>query len=785
MKIQFNIFIAIIICTANTLNVFAAQIDANGKYTDIENKEQRSITEQLYNERPFVLKQAEDLSRGLTAVPRSDGGILVTWRMTGVDSPYIKWDLYRNNELIAEHIPATNFVDIDGKSGDTYSILSNADNYTLVEDAAAAWGNEYISFSVKIYENCSYNIDDIAVGDVDNDGEYEYIVKRIPENYFNLIYYENDEIIDNRTGYPLIECYDNDGTYLWTVNIGKNEVNHIDINHLVYDFNGDGYAEVAMRTVDGTVDGTGNVIGDSSADHISSLQKFNDRQYLSEGGEFLSVFDGKTGKEIARSDLYPSREPLSSWASFSNKGKLTKRASHYCITTAYLNGETPSIVFVRGAWDGMKLAAYDYDTNLVKKWEYDSGNADALDNIYGAGYHSIAVADIDFDGKDEILSGAFALDDDGSFMYATQAADNEGNIQKLAHGDAFDVAVMTPEFNGYYVWSCHEHAPLPANIDLHDARTGQVIYGFGKTKDTGRSRAADIDPTSKGYEVWGSTGTQLMNLYGEVLVNDWNKFQYINADGSLGNKGSLPMNFKLYWDGDLLSELLDDVKIYKYDWENKRVKTLMDNSGQCISNNSTKAVPCLVADLFGDWRDEVIWSDAEKKNIIIYSTNIETDYRIPTLMHDITYRQSIAWQNNHYNQPPNTGFYLGYETETIPLPEIITASGKSTLKKHTAMNVKPDAVTDICSEINDIKVDTKNSRISVSVDYNLNEIAVMYVGIYDINGILLKCLSKNISVTDNVDFGYLPDGANYIKAFLWNNSEGMKPLCPSKQFNIK
>lgn len=498
------------------------------------------------------------------------------------------------------------------------------------------------------------------------------------------------------------------GTHMWTLDIGKNEANEIDVNFLVYDFDGDGKAEVVMRSYDGMTDGKGNKIGVADADWTQSLQKQKDRQYFAEGNEYLSVFDGQTGAEVARTELLPKRDPLSSWSSkYKDTSRLTKRASHYLLSTAYLNGETPSIVMLRGAWDAVKLAAWDYkDGKFTELWQYDSGDTQTTENMYNAGYHSMAVADIDFDGKDEILSGAGAIDNDGKFMYATYA-DVNGEKIKLCHGDAFDVAKMTPDYDGYYIWSCHETKELPANIDLHDARTGQVIYGFNKPKDTGRSRAADIDPTNKGWEVWGSTGTPLMSYdgtqlvsgvaselepslkdktlalgSGETLADGWNTFRYRYADGSFmkNDEGqvistTLPMNFKAFWDGDLLSEFVDGTTISKYNWKDKCVDILYEAAG-CASNSGTKAVPCLTADIFGDWREEIIWRDVNNTELRIYATPYETNYKIPTLMHDITYRQAIAWQNNHYNQPANTSFYMGAETETVPAPEIKTTSGK-------------------------------------------------------------------------------------------------------------
>ena len=721
----------------------AADFDIGAKFTDTENAAAKAETQKLFDARPHNLKQAEDLSRGLVAVPSGDG-ILVSWRYLGTDSASAHAEISRNGEYIADVYDTTNYFDANGKSGDKYSIIMFRGNTDVgfEEGECVAWDKEYLSIPVVQYDKGDYIVDDASVGDLDGDGEYEYIVRRTPADYFNkLNVAEDGTVIDTRDAYPLVEAYELDGTHLWTLNIGKNEACEIDVNFLVYDFDGDGKAEVVMRSYDGMTDGKGNVIGDAKADVTQSLQKQKDRQYFAEGNEYLSVFDGQTGAEIARTDLLPKRDPLTSWSDkYSDTSRLTKRASHFLFGAAYLNGETPSIVMLRGAWDAVKLAAWDYKGGkLTNLWQYDSGPHEDFDNMFNAGYHSLAIADVDFDGKDEILSGAGAIDDDGTFMYATyvDASMEEGQDKtKLRHGDAFDVAKMDPDFDGYYVWACHENKNLPANVDLHDARTGQVLYGYNKPKDTGRSRAADIDPTSKGWEVWGSTGTPLMSLTGDVLVSGkadsmqsdldsgklkllsgetlgdgWNTFKYKLPDGSYqtdaetGNvvSGTLPMNFKAFWDGDLLSELVDGVTISKYNWNTNDVDILKIADG-CGSNNGSKAVPCLVADIFGDWREEIIWRDEANTELRIYATPYETEYKIPTLMHDITYRECVAWQNNHYNQPTNTSFYMGAETTTVPAPEIKTPLGFESPDAGKDLTVKKTAGVTIMVLYKDGKV---------------------------------------------------------------------------------
>ena len=636
-----------------------------GYYSEAENQTEHEKTEALFSARPRMLRSYDNLSRGLIAV-HTDGGNLVSWRFLGTDNPDMTYNLYCDEKkLNDEPITTTNFFHKGATANAAYTLCEVKNGVEASGKAeASAWDNDYLEFPVTKREG--YNIDDGAVGDLDGDGEYEILLRRTPSMD-----------VKTRDSYPLIEAYKLDGTHMWTIDIGPNEINEVDINMLVYDLDGDGKSEVVLRSFEGTTDGAGNTIGDTNNDGITDYSKneqnlaiFKDRQYIVSTPEFLSVYDGKTGAERGRTELLPSKEPLSSWSyRYSDTSRLTKRASHYLFGVAYLDGKTPSIVMVRGAWDNVKAAAWHFKCgSFTLDWELDTPNTEDVNSIWGSCNHNLATADIDFDGCDEIISGPMAIDNNGSQMYAVKTYDESGNAQKLLHGDAFDLAKMDPGYNGYLVWACHETSNLPANAELHDARTGQVFWGYGKNKDTGRSRSADIDPTKSGHEVWASTGTIPSSISGETLSDTWDGFNYYDASGNLTGTGSLPMNFKLYWDGDLLSEFLDNTTISKYNWEDKSVDTLKTLDG-CASNSGTKAVPCLSADIMGDWREEVVMKTADESAIRIYSTAIPTDYKIYTLMHDPYYRTSVAVQNNHYNQPPNLSYYLGAETTEIPMFE--------------------------------------------------------------------------------------------------------------------
>ena len=770
----------------SSLSAFAEFDSQTGKYTDTHNVEEMQETEEMYKNRPFNLRRAEYLTRGLSAIP-SDSGVLISWRFLGTDSINLKYNLYRGDTLLNTFpLSLTNYFDTDGKGGDTYTLVEVENGKeTDIKTSVTEWEKNYLEF--KLIERSDYIIDDGGTGDLDGDGEFEYLIRRTPK----------DMAPSTRTVYPLIEAYETNGEHMWTINIGPNEINEHDINFMAYDFNNDGKNEVILRSFEGTIDGTGYTIPDTDGDGItdysldeSNLAIFKDRQYIVKKPEFISMYDGETGKELARTDMLPAMEPLQNWSyKYSDTGRLTKRASHYLWGVAFLDGKTPSIVNVRGAWDNVNIAAWHIEDNkFVLDWETDTPNEDNLNTIWGALNHNMATADIDFDGKDEIFSGPMAVDDDGTTMYATTAAADDGVSVKLAHGDAFDMAIMSPDFNGYLSWACHETKNLPANIELHDGRTGQVIWGYTKPKDTGRSRAADIDPNYRGFEVWGSTQTIPSNISGEELSDQWNKFKTkkngayeTDADGRVITS-SLPMNFKIYWDGDLLSELLDGTRISKWDYENKEISVLLDAEG-CLSNSGTKAVPCVSADLFGDWREEVVFKTEDDQGIRVYATTSQTPYKIHSLMHDSAYRAAIATQNNHYNQPPNVSYYLGWETTKIPYPEITVTKNGETIKnpdlknEHLSYNI-------LCedAEIKDINLSTTQNGYAVNLETTALNNEIILIAVYDTNGVLSYSTFRESTDETTYTFNIPKSDTEFgmVKAFIWSTLKEMKPVCYPK-----
>ncbi len=575
-------------------------------------------------------RQMENLDRGVVAVKVSNG-VFVSWRMLGTEPIGVSYNLYRGSTKV-NSAPITggpNFVDLNGTTGSTYTVraIINGVEYGA-SPGASVWSNSYLQIPLQAPSggttpdgvNYTYSANDCSVGDLDGDGKYEIVVKWDPSN-------SKDNSQSGYTGNVYLDAYTLTGTRLWRIDLGINiRAGAHYTQFMVYDLDGDGKAEIACKTADGTRDGRGTVIGDGSKDYRNS------NGYILSGPEYLTIFEGQTGRALKTVNYEPARGNVSDWGD--NYGN---RVDRFLACVAYLDGKRPSLVMCRGYYTRSVLVAYDWrNGSLTKRWTFDTNNG--YSSYAGQGCHSLSVADVDNDGKDEIIYGACAIDDNGKGLYNTG----------LKHGDALHVSDFDPGRQGLEVWQCHENSPYGATF--RDARTGSIIFRFTAPSDTGRACVGDITANYRGAEVWASGGVPLASSTGQNLGSH-----------------SLPINFMIWWDGDLLRELLDGTTISKYG-----NGTLL-SAGGCASNNGTKATPCLTADILGDWREEAIWRTSDSKYLRIYTTTATTSHRIYTLMHDPVYRLSIAWQNVAYNQPPHTGFYLGDGMAEPPRPDIYLA----------------------------------------------------------------------------------------------------------------
>ena len=597
----------------------------------------------------FAQRKMEKLDRGVVALRTSPSQVYIGWRLLGNDTENVAFNVYRGS-IKLNNTPlsiSTNFQDNTDKN-EPYSVKSVVNGIeqsgALLEPATPVLLKNYLEIPLKIPqggvtpagETYTYNANDCSVGDLDGDGNYEIVLKWDPSN-------SKDNSQSGYTGSVILDAYKMNGKHLWRIDLGKNiRAGAHYTQFMVYDFDSDGKAEVTCRTADGTVDGKGKIIGDSLADYRTT------NGYVLSGPEFQTVFNGETGAAMASMDYYPARGAVTNWGD--NYGN---RVDRFVDAIAYLDGKRPSFINGRGYYTRLVRTAWNWrNGKLSKVWAFDSNNAENS-NFASQGNHNMTVGDMDGDGKDEICNGASAIDDDGTGFY----------VNGLGHGDALHMSDLDPSRPGMEVWQCHEEPARYGEygLEMRDAKTGIPLWGVdGQNADVGRCMTADIDPRYKGYEMWGSKGA----LYSCKGVQ-------ISATRPSS------MNFAVWWDADLTREILDGNKIYKWDYLNSKLNTIF-TADSCTSNNTTKATPCLSADLFGDWREEVILRKTDNTALRIFTTTIPANNRFYTLMHDAQYRMAIAWQNSAYNQPPHPSFYLGDSMTIQPRPNIDVTPDKNT-----------------------------------------------------------------------------------------------------------
>ncbi|NJP89611.1 rhamnogalacturonan lyase [Nonomuraea sp. FMUSA5-5] len=576
-------------------------------------------------------KQMEDLDRGVISV-RSGSGNLVSWRLLGTDPDGVAFNLYRGSTRIASNLTAsTNYLDNGAAADASYTVRAVVNGAEQAASPASLrfTGGTYLDVPIQPPSGgttpdgvaYTYSANDASVGDLDGDGQYEIVLKWDPSN-------AKDNSQSGYTGNVYVDAYRLNGTRLWRIDLGRNiRAGAHYTQFQVYDYDGDGRAEVAMKTADGTRDGAGTVIGSSSADYRNSSG------YVLSGPEYLTMFNGLTGAAMSTVSYDPPRGTVSSWGdSYGN------RVDRFLAGTAYLDGERPSLIMARGYYTRSVIAAWDFrNGTLTKRWTFDSNAAGA--QYAGQGSHSLSVGDIDQDGRDEIVYGAMAVNDNGTGMWST----------RTGHGDAQHLGDFDPARAGLEYFKVSESTSQPGSLYI-DPRTGTILWSTASGSDNGRGVAGDISTVRVASEFWSASDTTLRSVTGN----------------SAGREPS-SVNFLIWWDGDPVRELLDQTRIDKYGTD---ADTRLLTASGVHSNNGTKATPSLSADLFGDWREEVVWPTSDNRALRIYSTTTPTDRRIWTLMHDPLYRVSVAWQNTAYNQPPHTGFFLGDRMPTPPRPDI-------------------------------------------------------------------------------------------------------------------
>lgn len=721
----------------------------------------------------------EKLNRAPVAVKTSQG-ILVSWRSLTSDAKNLAFDVYRNGKKVASAVSdVTSYLDANGKPGDTYRIVSSAGETS----EAIAWNNMFTTFDVKRPASIKsgnttgrYRPDDMAVGDLDGDGNYELILKWLPDN-------QRDSGKDGYASPVIISAYRMDGTPLWekNINLGLNvrSGNHT-TQMVVYDFDGDGKAELICKTANGSTDGKGRFVteaGDAKIQAVDNTKTYlNSKGRVTGGEEFLTIFNGETGEAMHTIWYSPSRSgedfPSSATANSSFFGDSNcNRSERFNACAAYLDGmdKLPSAVFQRGYykncflwavdWNGKELSTRWLHKGLSNRWEVVDAKGQVLssgmgNSSFGQGVHGISVGDVNNDGYDDICIGAATIGYDGKLLCATDKG----------HGDAIHLTDLCPDRPGLEVMMPHEEKAGGYGWDVHDATTGEFLCVATGDRDNGRGLAADFVPANRGFEFWSSTDADVRDC----------------ATGNTVIAGKKPdINFRIYWTGDPYDQTFDgrystttggySPRIQNYNTARKSIVTFQNfyEYGNPSACNTTKATPCLQADLLGDWREELIMFQHEDDytsptcKIMIFSTPEPTKYKVPCLMQDHVYRMGVVWQNSSYNQPPHLGYYLpdylGVDGKTYVTQTVSHAPEKVAVEKPTngMEEMKAPAedkaiIKGTCytaGEKGEITASSSNGYIKMRTNNNGETITFSVNAGYRITGINVEGYSNNTSTT--------------------------------------
>lgn len=697
-----------LLCTvlSTVLAISSAEALNMSAYADSANTQQVSYnywynSSTGYTDENVHTRQMEKLDRGLIAI-KTDGGVYLSWRLFdsednifGSADKNVSFNVYRDGKKISEVATKTNYV--DSTVGTNYSVAPVINGVEGEKcDAVTVYNNSYFDIPLSkpddetIYdpsgtELASYSFfpADCSTGDVDGDGEYEIIVK-----------WTSSERDVGSPGDPAysgtvhLAAYKLDGTKLWKndIELGKNVYSSAHtVQFLVYDFDGDGKSEVMCQTSLGSKDGQGKYVSNAAqtdeeikaiTDEENSTADYRGYGRITEGKEFLTVFNGETGVAMDTINL-PTTRGSENGVDYGDD--FGNRSNRFVSDIAYLDGEKPYAIYLRGyyfgrngkqrtsiagiSWDGTALSpTYRFDTQKGQEGYYDGAY-----QYVGNGNHNCTVADVDNDGKDEFITGALCMEvnDDNEFRpkWCTY----------LQHGDALHIGNYDPTHTGFEFFTVHEDSgtnslsgndiTLDFGMSVIDAETGNIMFHEGASDDTGRGVMANVGAGGY-YQIWSAKNSARQSNGGTDFT----------TATSLTGRNTPSMNFRIFWDGDLYDNLLDGANIT--DWNGRNMSNIFSAGNyNCVSINGTKANPSLQADLFGDWREEVVYPTSDGTALRVFSTTDTTDYKIKTLMQDPVYRSGVAAEQTAYNQPPHVGFYMGkevFETRKITSITITT-----------------------------------------------------------------------------------------------------------------
>lgn len=624
------------------------------------------------------------LDRGLVALP-SGSGNFVSWRIMGEEYYDVEYNLYRDGvKLNPVPLKVSNYTDTKGTAASKYQVAPVVRGVEQEKCAEVTrWNNGYLDIPMQPVINrngqnvtSNYTLNDVSLADVNGDGISEFIVKRNSNTA--------KEYSTNKYDFHRLECYTITGKRLWYIDLGPNMISGPDEQYDIvgYDWDGDGKAEMLLRGADNMIihkaDGETVEIGNMNFDSRNTLQSDANMAYTHTGNEFLLYLNGETAEPYVTMPyplprLEKGQTDLNAvWGD----GYGHRSTKHY-FAAPYLDGRRPSIFLGRGAYTIHKMCALDVNPEtheLTQRWRWDDpGGA-----WRGQGYHNFGIADVDLDGRDEIVFGSMVIDDNGKGLSTTG----------LGHGDAQHTGDLDPYRWGLEHFACNEDRPA---MNYRNATTSKIYYRLVGTGDDGRALCGNFTNSYPGC-VGKSASSGVISTV---------------ADKVLPGVPGFDLNFRIYWDGDLCEEILNspgtekEAKIDKM--VGNSVNRIFTSSG-CKMNNWSKNNPGATGDIIGDWREEMVLRTSDNAKLRIYTTSTPTPHRIYTLWHDHQYRQAMVWQSMGYNQPPHLSYFLG-ELEGITVaPPPLTMTGRTEVSNNgTVGNDLNDKHVIVC-ETNDMTV---------------------------------------------------------------------------------
>lgn len=654
----------------------------------------------------FAQRFTDKIDRGLVAVPGQSGGNFVSWHVFGEEYYDVTYNLYCNGSLIAKELQVSNYSHASGNANSKYQVaavvrgVEQEKSAEVTRWAANASGGMLTIPVAKPTDrngddaSSHYTLNDVSLGDLDGDGIVEFIVKR-----------KCDAVADvsQKIMFHQLDCYDHKGNRLWWIDLGPNMLAGADEQWdcVCYDWDMDGKAEVLLRIQDNAyihyADGTTQLIGSSTVD-----TRWSGIEYTSSGNEYLLYLEGATGKPY---EIGPASHPL--WMDYPltrqsdswwGSGIVGHRSTKHYWGAPFLDGRKASIFLGRGCYTAHKFTAYDVDPathKLTQRWYWQTDNGNSP--WFGNGYHNFAVGDVDWDGRDEIIFGSMVIDDNGKGLSTTA----------FGHGDAQHCADLDPYRPGEEQFACLEEGRGNFGFNYRNATTGQVYFKHDAGGDDGRALCANF---TNAYP--GSVGRSVTSGWISTVADK--EMTVLGGDAFIG-WGDL--NQRIYWDGDLCDEYFESPGTEGYGAIYKPAGAGRWNFPDSKCNNWSKNNPGGIADIWGDWREELVMRKGDNTAILVYTTNIPTRFRIPTLWHDHQYRNAMVWQSMGYNQPPHKSYFLGELEGITQAPPPYTMTGRTEIANGGTISTTDDHLL-VC-ETNDTKISIADGASPYMVTFNV------------------------------------------------------------------